>query len=80
MRTAGKPIRLILLKARQWGGSTLVQIYMAWIQLVHCRNWNSVICAHLKESAANIKGMYSKKHPKAVGAQGSADSAGDKNE
>ena len=27
-----------------------------------------------------IKGMYSKKHPKAVGAQGSADSAGDKNE
>lgn len=52
MRTAGKPIRLILLKARQWGGSTLVQIYMAWIQLVHCRNWNSVICAHLKESAA----------------------------
>ena len=33
---------------------------MAWIQLVHCRNWNSVICAHLKESAANIKGMYSK--------------------
>lgn len=26
MRTAGKPIRLILLKARQWGGSTLVQI------------------------------------------------------
>lgn len=60
MRTAGKPIRLIVLKARQWGGSTLVQIYMAWIQLVHCRNWNSVICAHLKESAANIKGMYSK--------------------
>ena len=24
MRTAGKPIRLIMLKARQWGGSTLV--------------------------------------------------------
>ncbi|MCP9612558.1 hypothetical protein [Coprobacter tertius] len=60
MRLAGKPIRLILLKARQWGGSTLIQIYMAWIQLVHRRNWNSVICAHLKDSAANIKGMYSK--------------------
>lgn len=60
MRTAEKPIRLILLKARQWGGSTLIQIYMAWIQLVHRRNWNSVICAHIKESAANIKGMYSK--------------------
>lgn len=60
MRTADRPIRLILLKARQWGGSTLIQIYMAWIQLVHRRNWNSVICAHIKESAANIKGMYSK--------------------
>ncbi|MBR5241403.1 MAG: hypothetical protein IKW05_05650, partial [Muribaculaceae bacterium] len=32
MRIKGKPIRIILLKARQWGGSTLVQIYMAWIQ------------------------------------------------
>ena len=38
MRIKGKPIRIILLKARQWGGSTLVQIYMAWIQLVHRRN------------------------------------------
>ena len=60
MRTKRLPIRLILLKARQWGGSTLVQMYMAWIQLVHRKNWNSVICAHLKDAAANIKGMYSK--------------------
>lgn len=60
MREKGRPIRIILLKARQWGGSTLVQIYMAWIQLVHRHNWNSVICAHLKDSALNIKGMYSK--------------------
>ena len=60
MRLEDKPIRIILLKARQWGGSTLVQIYMAWIQLVHRKNWNSVICAHLKDSALNIKGMYTK--------------------
>lgn len=60
MREKGQPIRIILLKARQWGGSTLVQIYMAWIQLVHRHNWNSVICAHLKDAALNIKGMYSK--------------------
>ncbi|WP_455498218.1 hypothetical protein [Coprobacter sp.] len=60
MRIKKLPIRLILLKARQWGGSTLVQMYMAWIQLVHRKNWNSVICGHLKDSAANIKGMYSK--------------------
>ena len=30
----GDPIRVILLKARQWGGSTLVQIFMMWMQLV----------------------------------------------
>lgn len=30
-RRDGRPIRLILLKARQWGGSTCVQLYMAWL-------------------------------------------------
>ena len=59
-RTSGRPIRLILLKARQWGGSTLVQIYMAWIQCCHRRNWNSLICAHLKDTSASIRGMYSR--------------------
>ncbi|MCM1020626.1 MAG: hypothetical protein NC343_00660 [Muribaculum sp.] len=59
-RLDGNPIRLIMLKARQWGGSTLVQIYMAWIQLVHRRSWNSLICAHVKDTAATIRGMYSK--------------------
>lgn len=31
MRTAGKPIRLIMLKARQWGGSTVItnNVYIA---------------------------------------------------
>lgn len=28
MRTAHKPVRAILLKARQWGGSTVIQLYM----------------------------------------------------
>ena len=60
MRTSRRPIRLIMLKARQWGGSTLVQIYMAWIQIVLRRNWNSLICGHLKDAASAIKGMYSR--------------------
>ena len=30
-RRARLPVRVILLKARQWGGSTLVQVYMAWM-------------------------------------------------
>lgn len=59
-RLAGRPLRLIMLKARQWGGSTLVQMYMAWIQLVHCTNWHSLICAHVKDAAANIRGMYTR--------------------
>lgn len=59
-RRAGRPLRLIMLKARQWGGSTLVQMYMAWIQSVHCRNWHSLICAHVKDTAASIRGMYTK--------------------
>lgn len=57
-RLAGVPIRVILLKARQWGASTLVQIYFAWIQIVHLHNWHSLICAHVKDTAATIRGMY----------------------
>lgn len=59
-RHAGRPIRLIMLKARQWGGSTLIQTYMAWIQSCHCRNWHSLICTQVKDSSANIRAMYSK--------------------
>lgn len=60
MRKGGKPIRLIMLKARQWGGSTLIQTYMAWIQLVRRRGWSSVICGHVKDASANIQGLYSR--------------------
>lgn len=59
-RRAAEPMRIILLKARQWGGSTLIQMYMAWIQLCHRTNWNSVICAQVKDTAATIRAMYSK--------------------
>ncbi len=57
-RREGRPLRLIMLKARQWGGSTLVQMYFAWIQTVLRRNWNSLICAHVKDTSATIRGMY----------------------
>ena len=60
MRKAGKPIRLILLKARQWGGSTLIQLYMAWIQLFVKDGWNSLIVAQTKDTARRIKAMYTK--------------------
>ncbi|MBP5498617.1 MAG: hypothetical protein J6X81_04540 [Muribaculaceae bacterium] len=59
-RTAGEPVRVILLKARQWGGSTLVQMYMAWIQMMLHKNWNSLICGHLRDTSSAIKGIYSR--------------------
>ncbi|MBD5255661.1 MAG: hypothetical protein HDS53_06280 [Barnesiella sp.] len=59
-RRAGRPLRMIMLKARQWGGSTLIQIYFAWIQIALRRNWNSLICAHVKDTSAAIRGMYEK--------------------
>ena len=57
-RMEGKPVRVILLKARQWGGSTLVQMYLAWMQLVRHRGWNSLICGHLHVTSKSIKRMY----------------------
>lgn len=60
MRTAGKPIRAIVLKARQCGISTLIQLYMAWIQLLLRDNWHSLVCAHLRDAASTIKGMMTK--------------------
>ena len=58
MRLAGRPIRLVLLKARQWGGSTCSQIYMCWLQLVHKVSLNSVIVAQTKKTSFAIKAMY----------------------
>lgn len=60
MRIAGVPIRVILLKARQWGGSTFVQLYMAWVQLFVKEGWYSVIIAQTKDTAKRIKAMYKK--------------------
>lgn len=60
LRKAGKPMKFILLKARQWGGSTFIQIYMLWIQLVHRRNWNSVICGDVEGQARNVRSMITR--------------------
>ena len=60
MRRAGKPIRVILLKARQWGGSTATQIYMAWLQLVHMKGLNSLIVGHVKDASYEVRDMFDK--------------------
>lgn len=60
MRLAGKPIRLVLLKARQWGGSTATQMYMAWLQLIQKKGLNSNIVGHLNTASAEVRGMFDK--------------------
>lgn len=52
------PIRIILLKARQWGGSTLVQMYFFWIQTELAMGLSSSICAHVQDAARNILNMF----------------------
>ena len=58
MRLAGKPIRIILLKTRQWGGSTCIQLYIVWLQLVHRKGLNSIIMSQTKKTSFTIKAMY----------------------
>lgn len=65
----GNPVRVIVLKARQWGGSTLIDLWEAWIQIFHRENWNSVIVAHQKDAARNIRSMYqlmASRHPSEI--------------
>jgi hypothetical protein len=58
LRKQKKPIRIVLLKARQWGGSTTSQIYMAWLQLIHKVGLNSLIIAHQGAGSDEIKDMF----------------------
>ncbi len=60
LRLAGMPIRIVLLKARQWGGSTTSQLYMAWLQLVHKTGLNSLIIAHQGSASDEIKEMFNR--------------------
>lgn len=55
----GIPLRLVVLKSRQWGSSTFFQVFMLWIQTFWKTGWSSVVCADLKDKAKHIRGMFS---------------------
>ena len=57
-RLADEPIRVLLVKARQWGGSTVTQCYMHWLQTYWYENWHSCIVALNQSQAVNIRTMY----------------------
>ncbi len=54
LREEGKPIRIVLVKARQWGGSTATQLYMLWIQLMRREGFNSLIVGHQHSSTEEV--------------------------
>ncbi len=58
LRKSGTPIYIVLLKARQWGGSTLTQFYMMWIQKMHRKHWNSVIVGDIEKQSKVVLAMY----------------------
>ena len=60
LRTQGLPIDIILLKARQWGGSTLTQLYMQWLQVCVTPGVNSVICGDIENQSRIVSGMLSR--------------------
>lgn len=60
LRTTGKAIDIILLKARQWGGSTLTQLYMQWLQVCVLPGINSVICGDIENQSRIVAGMLSR--------------------
>lgn len=60
LRLAHSPILIVVLKARQWGASTLTQSYFAWIQLNLKTGWYSVIVAQVASASNRIKMMYQK--------------------
>lgn len=57
MRRAGVPIAVIILKARQWGGSTLCFFYQVWLMF----KWNEFhafsIAAHTSSASETILNM-----------------------
>ena len=57
-RLSGEPIRILLVKARQWGGSTDTEGYMSWLQDMWYDNWHSCIVALNQSQAVNIRTMY----------------------
>ena len=52
------PIRICMLKSRQWGGSTSIESVIAYHQLVLTHGVNSIIAAHVKVASVEIEDMY----------------------
>ena len=57
MRKDGVPIAIVLLKARQWGGSTLCFFYQTWLQFKWNQFHSFAIAAHTSSASETILNM-----------------------
>ncbi len=57
-RAKGTPVYLQIVKARQFGGSTLIQLWMMWIQTILHENWDSCIVTDKEDQARRVMRMY----------------------
>ena len=65
-----QPVRIDILKARKWGGSTYVQMLFGWIQNRIKTGWNSCIVTDVEDQARGLRGMtnkFAKNYPKQLG-------------
>lgn len=57
-RRAGRPMRMIILKARQWGGSTVTELYMAWIQTCLRDHCHAIVCGAERTGTQVVLNLY----------------------
>lgn len=57
-RLANMPIREVIVKARQLGGSTYIQIKGSWMQICHSVGLNSLIVGHLSAASTEVEDMF----------------------
>lgn len=58
MRLSGKPLRYIILKARQAGISTLIDAYIGWYQIMWEKSKDSLIVGHQSDASVEVEDMY----------------------
>jgi hypothetical protein len=62
---AGRPVRFIILKARQMGISTIIEAIIFWYTATH-KNISATIVAHLDDASRNIYEMFRRYYDNAL--------------
>lgn len=57
-RLAGRPLRKIILKARQAGISTVIDSYIGWYQIMWEKSKDSLIVGHQSDASVEVEDMY----------------------